>query len=57
MLVQASGSPGGARLVRSLRENGERPIVVIGTDMNDRSSGRMLCDGFHVVLVPGDWQP
>ena len=49
MLVTASGSPGGARLVRSLRENGERPIVVIGTDMNDRSSGRMLCDGFHVV--------
>jgi carbamoyl-phosphate synthase large subunit len=49
VLVTASGSPGGARLVRSLRENGERPIHVIGTDMSERRGGRALCDSFHVV--------
>ena len=49
MLVTASGSPGGGRLVRSLQENGEREVHVIGTDMDDRRGGRMLCDSFHVV--------
>src|SRR3954447_2175212 len=49
VLVTASGSPGGGRLVRSLRENRERPMVVIGTDMSERRGGRMLCDRFHVV--------
>ncbi len=49
MLVTATGSPGGPRLVRSLRENGERELSVIGTDITDGSAGRFLCDAFHVV--------
>jgi carbamoyl-phosphate synthase large subunit len=49
VLVTASGSPGGGRLVRSLRENRERPMFVVGTDMSERRGGRMLCDRFHVV--------
>jgi carbamoyl-phosphate synthase large subunit len=49
VLVTATGSPGGPRLVRALRENGERPLEVIGTDITDASAGRFLCDEFHVV--------
>jgi carbamoyl-phosphate synthase large subunit len=49
VLVTATGAPGGPRLVRALRENGERTLEVIGTDITDRSAGRFLCDAFHVV--------
>jgi hypothetical protein len=49
VLVTASGSPGGGRLVRSLQENGERELRVVGTDMSARRGGRAICDSFHVV--------
>jgi biotin carboxylase len=49
VLLTASGAPGAARLIRALRENGERELAVIGTDMSERSGGRFLCDAFHVV--------
>jgi carbamoyl-phosphate synthase large subunit len=49
VLVTATGSPGGPRLVRALRENGERELTVIGTDITDASAGRFLADEFHVV--------
>jgi carbamoyl-phosphate synthase large subunit len=35
--------------MRALRENGERPVRLVGTDMSDRAVGRHLCDAFHVV--------
>ena len=53
MLLTASGSPGTAALVRALRENGERRVRVVGTDMAALAVGRHLCDAFHVV-PPGD---
>jgi carbamoyl-phosphate synthase large subunit len=53
VLVTASGSPGCAALVRALRENGERRVRVVGTDMAELAVGRHLCDAFHVV-PPGD---
>ncbi len=49
ILLTASGAPGAARLIAALRENGEREVHVIGTDMSERSAGRFLCDTFHVV--------
>jgi carbamoyl-phosphate synthase large subunit len=49
VLVTASGAPGSARLIRALRDNGERDLRVVGTDMSERSIGRHLCDAFHVV--------
>ncbi|MBA3383211.1 MAG: ATP-dependent carboxylate-amine ligase, partial [Actinobacteria bacterium] len=53
VLVTASGSPGTTALVRALRENGERRVRVVGTDMAALAVGRHLCDAFHVV-PPGD---
>jgi carbamoyl-phosphate synthase large subunit len=53
VLLTASGSPGTAALVRALRENGERRVRVVGTDMAELAVGRHLCDAFHVV-PPGD---
>jgi len=54
ILVSASGAPGTAALVRSLRENGERPVRIVGTDMSDRAIGRHLCDAFHRVPAGAD---
>jgi carbamoyl-phosphate synthase large subunit len=55
VLVTASGAPGTAALLRGLRENGERELRLVGTDMSERSIGRRLCDAFH--LVPPGSQP
>jgi carbamoyl-phosphate synthase large subunit len=54
ILVTASGAPGAARLLRGLRENGERDVRLVGVDMSDRSIGRFLCDAFHIVPAGAD---
>ena len=36
VLVSASGAPGTAGLLRALRENGEREVRLVGTDMAAR---------------------
>ncbi len=53
ILVTASGAPGSPRLLRALRENGEREVRLVGVDMREQSAGRFLCDAFHRV-PPGD---
>jgi carbamoyl-phosphate synthase large subunit len=55
VLVSASGAPGTAALLRALRENGEREVRLVGTDMSERSVGRHLCDAF--LLVPAGSDP
>ena len=55
VMVTASGAPGTAALLRALRENGEREVRLVGTDMSERSVGRHLCDAFHIV--PGGSDP
>jgi carbamoyl-phosphate synthase large subunit len=54
VLVSASGAPGTAALLRGLRENGEREVRLVGTDMSERSIGRHLCDSFHLVPAGSD---
>ena len=54
VLVTAVGAPGTAALLRALRENGERPIRLVGCDMNERSIGRFLCDAFQLVPPGAD---
>jgi carbamoyl-phosphate synthase large subunit len=54
VLVSASGAPGTAALVRALRQNGERELRVVGTDMSERAVGRHLCDAFHLVPAGSD---
>jgi carbamoyl-phosphate synthase large subunit len=49
ILVGAAGAPGAARLLRALRENGERRVRLVGTDMSELAVGRHLCDSFHLV--------
>lgn len=55
VLLSASGSPGTAALARALRENGEREIRIVATDMAELAIGRHLADAFHVV--PGGSDP
>ena len=54
VLVSAAGAPGTAALVRALRENGEREVRIVGTDMAERSVGRHICDAFHLVPSGSD---
>jgi carbamoyl-phosphate synthase large subunit len=49
VLLTASGVPGSAALIRVLRENGEREVRIVGTDMSELAIGRHFCDSFHVV--------
>jgi carbamoylphosphate synthase large subunit len=54
VLVSASGAPGTAALLRALRQNGERRIRLVGTDMSQQAIGRHGCDAFHVVPAGSD---
>jgi carbamoyl-phosphate synthase large subunit len=54
ILVTAAGAPGAARLLRALRENGERDVRLVGVDMSERAVGRSLCDSFRVVPAGSD---
>jgi carbamoyl-phosphate synthase large subunit len=54
VLVSASGAPGTAALLRALRENGERHVRLVGTDMSEQAIGRHLCDAFQVVPPGSD---
>src|SRR5438552_2585203 len=54
VLLTASGVPGSAALIRALRENGERELRLVGTDMSELAIGRQLCDSFHVVSAAAD---
>jgi carbamoyl-phosphate synthase large subunit len=54
ILVTAAGAPGSARLLRALRENGEREVRLVGVDMSERSVGRHVCDAFHTVPPGAD---
>jgi len=54
VVVTASGAPGTAALLRALRQNGEREVRLVGTDMSERSVGRHLCDAFHLVPPGSD---
>jgi len=54
ILVTACGAPGAPRLLRALKENGERQIRLVGVDMSERAIGRHLCDAFHLVPPGAD---
>jgi carbamoyl-phosphate synthase large subunit len=54
ILVSACGAPGTAALLRALRENGERDVRLVGTDMSELAVGRHLCDAFHRVPAGAD---
>ncbi len=47
IIVTAAGAPGTAALLQALRENGEREVRLVGTDMSERAVGAHLCDAFH----------
>jgi carbamoyl-phosphate synthase large subunit len=54
VLVSASGAPGTVALLDALRRNGEREVLLVGTDMSDQAVGRHLCDSFHRVPAGSD---
>jgi len=54
ILVTAVGSPGAAALLRALRDNGERPVRLVGTDLRAENAGRFLCDAFETVPAGAD---
>ncbi len=43
ILLTACGCPGASTLIRMLKNNGERPVEIIGTDMDKEAIGRFFC--------------
>ncbi len=54
ILVTAVGAPGAVRLLRALRDNGEREVRLIGVDLSVEAAGRAQCDAFHRVPPAAD---
>lgn len=49
VLLTATGCPGAATVIRHLKDNGERPLELIGTDMSRDKVGAHWCDRFYQV--------
>jgi len=49
IILTACGCPGASTLIRMLKCNGERPIEIIGTDIDPEAIGRYFCDDFYTV--------
>ena len=49
IVLTACGCPGASTLIRMLKNNGERNIEIIGTDMDPEAIGRFLADKFYQV--------
>ena len=50
VLITGVGSPGIAGTIFSVRNNSEnRPVTIIGTDINDQVVGRYFCDDFYKI--------
>jgi carbamoyl-phosphate synthase large subunit len=55
IVLTAAGCPGASTLIRMLKANGEREILVHSVDTRPDAVGRFLCDGFD--LVPAGSSP
>lgn len=55
VLMTGAGAPGASGIIRSLRSNGERPVRIVGTDMNPDAYGFALADAGYAV--PGGTDP
>jgi carbamoyl-phosphate synthase large subunit len=53
ILLTGVGCPGAVTVIKALKNNGEIPVHIIGTDMRPTAGGRWFVDEFHVV-PPGD---
>jgi len=49
VVLTASGCPGASTLIRMLKANGEREVVIHGVDARGDAIGRFLCDSFSTV--------
>ena len=54
ILITGSGAPGAPGIIKSLRNNGEREIYIIGVDINPENSGVFLVDKFYKIPKPSD---
>ena len=49
VVLTACGCPGASTLIKMFKNNGERKIEIIGTDMDQEAVGRFLTDKFYRV--------
>lgn len=53
-MITGAGAPGAPSIIRCLRKNGERPIRIVGVDMNPLASTRRMTDLFFPVPAAKD---
>ena len=49
ILLTACGCPSGSTLIRKFKDNGEREVEIVGTDMSAESIGKFWTDKFYQV--------
>lgn len=49
VLLTAVGCPGGVSMIHALKNNGERELEIVGTDLRENAAGRFFVDSFHTV--------
>jgi len=49
MILTAVGCPGAVTMIRALKNNGERAVEIVGTDMRPEAAGRFFIDRFYTV--------
>jgi carbamoyl-phosphate synthase large subunit len=49
VLLTAVGCPGAVTMIRALKNNGERELEIVGTDMRPEAAGRFSVDMFYTV--------
>lgn len=54
VLITGCGAPGAPGIIKSLRNNHERPVGIVGVDVNPDNCGAFLVDEFHQVPRPTD---
>lgn len=54
ILLTTVGCPGGITMINALKNNGERSVKIIGTDMNPYAAGHYFVDKFYTVPAGKD---
>lgn len=49
VIVTGAGAPGAPGVIKSLRENGERPIRIVAADASEEAVGYLLSDAAHQI--------
>jgi carbamoyl-phosphate synthase large subunit len=54
VIITGAGAPGAPGVIKSLRENGKRPIRIVGVDASSEAVGFRLADAGYQIPLASD---